>query len=56
MNRNTELEILKIDLDNIIAGMTICKNILRPEEADYLNLFKRCKSVLDRIKPSDNES
>ena len=50
-----ELEFLKCDLDNMIAGMTICGSILSQEEKDYLLLFQRCRSVLDRIKPVEAE-
>ena len=50
-----ELEFLKSDLDNVIQGMTICASVLSAEEKDYLLLFQRCKSVLDRIKPIGKE-
>lgn len=55
MNRTDELEILKIDMENIIAGMTICEGILSPEEHSHLALHKRCLSILKRIKPADEE-
>lgn len=56
MNRNDELEFLKIDLNNIIQGMTICEALLSDEEKDHLNLHRRCLSILERIKVSKSES
>ena len=47
----TELEILQIDLENLITGMAICKDILSDGEKDCLAMLKRCKSVIDRIQP-----
>ena len=48
-----ELEWLKLDLENRIHGMTICAHILSEEEKDYLLLFQRCLSVMERIQPSN---
>ena len=50
-----ELEFLKCDLLNMIAGMTICESILSQEEKDHLNLHRRCLSVLERIKPCEEK-
>ena len=50
-NREQELEILKIDLDNLITGMAVCKSILTNGERDCLEVLIRCKSILDRITP-----
>ena len=55
MSRNDELEFLKIDLENAIAGMTICESILSQEEKDHLSLHRRCMSVLERIKVAESE-
>ena len=59
MSREDELEILKLDLENIIEGMTICGSVLTREESKCLSLFRRCLSVLKRIKvdlfDGDNE-
>lgn len=55
MNKNDELEFLKLDLENIIAGMEICENILSQEEKDHLLLHKRCLSVLERIEVAESE-
>lgn len=51
--RWNELEILKMDLENRIHGMTICAYILSEEEKDYLLLFQRCLSVMERIQPKE---
>ena len=51
MSHGEELEFLKIDLKNMIAGMTICEHALNPEECNHLHLHKRCLSVLERIEP-----
>lgn len=48
-----ELEFLKLDLENRIHGMTICAHILSEEEKEYLLLFQRCLSVMERIQPSN---
>lgn len=51
----TELEILKIDLENLIQGMSICREDLTHSELDCLELLKRCNSVINRIKPCGKE-
>jgi len=56
MKREEELEFLKIDLNNIIRGMTICESLLSDEEKDHLNLHRRCLSILERIKVSKSEN
>lgn len=55
MNKTDELEILKIELENIIDGMSICSEILTPEEHTHLVLHKRCLSILKRIKPAEDK-
>ena len=55
MTREDELDFLKIDLRNIIDGMTICESILTQEERDHLSLHRRCLSVLERIKVAESE-
>lgn len=52
-DRNQELEMLKIDLENAIVGMEICEGMLSREEKDHLNLHRRCMSILERIRPSE---
>ena len=56
MNKGEELAFLKLDLKNMITGMTICKNILSNEELDHLDLHRRCLSVLERIKPVEDKA
>lgn len=51
MDRNQELEILKIELENMIVGMEICEGLLSQEEKDHLNLHRRSLSILKRIRP-----
>ena len=48
---NTELFYLKSDLENRLQGMAICFGILTEDEKDIYQLLTRCKSVLDRIEP-----
>lgn len=51
MTKDEELEFLKMDLENIIQGMTICESILSQGEREHLDLHRRCLSVLERINP-----
>ena len=55
MSREEELEFLKMDLKNIITGMTICESILSLEEKEHLSIHRRCLSVLERIKPTSGK-
>ena len=55
MSKEDELEFLKCDLENMIAGMTICESVLSQEEKDQLSLHRRCLSILNRIKPQESE-
>jgi hypothetical protein len=48
-----ELELLKCELQNRIDGMTICASFLTDDEKEVLLLLQRCKSVLDRIEPKE---
>ena len=56
MSREEELEFLKMDLKNIITGMTICESILSLEEKEHLSIHRRCLSVLERIKPREENN
>ena len=49
--KSLELEMLKMDLENVIQGMTICAGVLSKDEQEYLALFNRCLSLINRIKP-----
>lgn len=51
--KGDELEFLKIDLANMIQGMTICESILGQKEKEHLDLHRRCYSILERIKPKE---
>lgn len=51
MDRNQELEILKIELENMIVGMEICEGLLSQEAKEHLNLHRRSLSILKRIRP-----
>lgn len=51
MEKDDELELLKIELDNRIDGLLICKAFLTDEEKDLLKLLSKCRSVLNRVKP-----
>lgn len=46
-----ELEALKIDLNNLIDGMTILTDTLTENEKECLRMLCRCLSVIDRIVP-----
>ena len=52
----TELEMLQNDLDNLITGMAICRDALTEGERECFTMLKRCKSVIDRIRPSGKEN
>lgn len=49
---NEELELLKAELENVIDGMTICEELLTPEEWGHLKLHKRCLVILKKIRPA----